>query len=200
MDLSPSAKDLQLAFSAEEQATVSRVLKTRRTINTFTGELPDEALLLDAFEHARWAPNHKLTEPWQFILIGEQTKPALIEHMHAVMTEEKGAEKADKKIEKLRAVPGYFAVTSKLSPDDSFREREDYAATCCAIQIAMTRLWSLGIASKWSTAKFTRHENLYKLLEVNPAKREIVGLFMYGYPDRYPRTKRQAPESVVKRV
>lgn len=198
MDLSPSAKDIHTSFSADEQAAISRAIKTRRTINVFTDDLPDREILLEAFEHARWAPNHKLTEPWQFVLLGPETRAKFLDGVERFISENKGAKKAEKKMAKLRKVPGWFIVTNKRTPDDPHREREDYAATSVALHNAILYLWSKGIACKWSTMGFSRTDDIYEILQLDNTQVEVVGVVLYGYPDMYPRTKRQdASEAVV---
>ena len=198
MDLSPSTKDINTSFSPEEQAAISRAIKTRRTINVFTEEVPDREILLDAFEHARWAPNHKLTEPWQFVMLGPETQAKFLDGVERFITANKGPEKAEKKMAKLRKVPGWFIVTNQRTPDDPLREREDYAATSVALHNAILYLWGQGIASKWSTMGFSRTDEAYEILQLDKTKVDIVGVILYGYPDMYPRTKRQeASASVV---
>ena len=55
--------------------TISDVMKSRRTIHSFKATpLPPEEIIIAAIEHATWAPNHHLTEPWQFHLLGNETK------------------------------------------------------------------------------------------------------------------------------
>ena len=43
--------------------------------------------ILDAIEVARWAPNHHLTEPWHFYVLGEQKIQACIDLTRTVVTE-----------------------------------------------------------------------------------------------------------------
>ena len=55
-------------------------LLSRRTIYAFEDRpVPGEALLR-ALEAARWAPNHKLTEPWRFSVLGAETRAAPLDH------------------------------------------------------------------------------------------------------------------------
>jgi nitroreductase len=47
-----------------------KLIKTRRSIFTkqFSGKSVHQSIVNDMLEAARWAPNHKLTEPWRFIV------------------------------------------------------------------------------------------------------------------------------------
>ena len=60
------------------------VLRARRSIDLFEPEPIGSGVLLEAVEVARWAPNHRLTEPWRFYLIGATTRAAVIELAAAV--------------------------------------------------------------------------------------------------------------------
>ena len=61
-------------LSADDASVVpvASVIRERRTINLFEAEPVGQQPLLDAIELARWAPNHRLTEPWRFYLLGPQ--------------------------------------------------------------------------------------------------------------------------------
>ncbi|MBV8102833.1 MAG: nitroreductase family protein [Verrucomicrobia bacterium] len=57
--------------------TIVTTIQRRRTIKEFRSDpIPEETLwrILDA---ARWAPNHRLTEPWRVAIIGKQSREAL---------------------------------------------------------------------------------------------------------------------------
>ena len=48
-------------------------IRARRTINLFLKQPVARKLILDAIEVARWAPNHHVTEPWHFYVLGPET-------------------------------------------------------------------------------------------------------------------------------
>ena len=58
---------------------VSEAIRTRRTHKAFKPEPVDRAVLDELFELARWAPNHNLTNPWRFRVIGPQALERLNE-------------------------------------------------------------------------------------------------------------------------
>ena len=71
----PELENTPIDPSTTTANTVSGCLTGRRTISRFSEKPVDPALLLDAIEAARWAPNHYLTEPWFFYVLGEQSVP-----------------------------------------------------------------------------------------------------------------------------
>ena len=170
---------------------LAELIRTRRTINDFKpDELPPREIILQAIEVARWAPNHKMTEPWRFHLLGPETAHTLVELNTALIAEKSGVEVAIKKRDRWAHVPGWLAV-SYVRATDPLRDRENYAAVSCALQNLMLFLWSKGIGSKWSTGPVTRHPELPRLLGINSAEEEVVGLIWYGYPAMIPQMRRQ---------
>ena len=49
-------------------------IRTRRTVKAFTPEPVPRDVLAELFELARWAPNHRLTAPWRFRVVGQQSR------------------------------------------------------------------------------------------------------------------------------
>lgn len=178
---------------------LAQVIESRRTIHKFKPVPPPKDVLLRSIDVARWAPNHKLTEPWRFYLIGDETAEALASLNAAIVAEKKGPGVANAKLQQWRQIPRMIAVTFKKA-GDPFREKEDYAATCCAIQNMCLYLWGEGIGVKWSTSKCTRHPDFYELLAIDPEKEEVVGLMWCGYPEEIPTKDRKPVGSVVREL
>ena len=172
------------------------LVRERRTVALFKREKPPRELLLEAVEAARWAPNHHLTEPWRFYLPGPATVSAMTDIAEELTLAKRGAEAAKKRRQLMRAVPAWIAVTCRRL-EDAFREREDYAACCCAIQNLMLCLWEGGVACKWSTGALTRDSRFYDLLGVDPGEQMVVGLFSIGYPRIVPQQKRRSVEEIL---
>lgn len=178
---------------------VSEVLTGRRTINSFDQTPVPEEILVAAVNAARWAPNHKLTEPWRFHLLGTETAKSLVELNARIIEEKKGPKSGDEKRRKWSEVPGWLVVTCVRS-DDTFREEEDYAACCCAIQNLTLSLWANGVGAKWSTGEVTRHADFFELLKIDPAEQRVVGLISFGYPRAVPIQSRKPVESILHRL
>ena len=58
---------------------VETAIRTRRTHKAYRPEPVDRATLDELFELARWAPNHHLTNPWRFRVVGPQALERLKE-------------------------------------------------------------------------------------------------------------------------
>jgi len=173
------------------------LLRGRRTIHDYTDEAPPRDAILAAIEAARWAPNHHRTEPWRFYLLS-RARGAEVAALNAELVRAKsGDQAADSKLRRWQAMPGWLVVTCARNTDAA-REREDYAACCCAAQNLALALWARGIGMKWGTGKVTRDPRFLALIGADPAAEFVVGLFWYGYPAAIPAQQRRAVAEIVR--
>ena len=179
---------------------IEEVIRDRRTIHNFTTETPPFEQIEKAIELARWAPNHRHTEPWRFHHLGPETISAVVDLNSRLVTAKKGAAAGGVKRERWSTIPGWLAVTSALSRNDAELQKEDYAACCCAIQNLSLYLWSVGVGVKWTTGAVTRHLDFYRLLNVDPTVRQTVGLLWYGYAANVAQQKRQPVREILTRL
>lgn len=177
-------------------STIADVIRHRRTIDNFRPERPPREAILAAIDLARWAPNHKHTEPWRFHLIGGETARKIVRLNTELVRQQKGDTAAEAKHKRWSAVPGWLAITCNVS-DDPIRAEEDYAACCCAAQNLALALWSENIGLKWTTGPVTRLEEFSHLLGIDPGDRKIIGLFWYGYPASISNSRRKPVEEII---
>jgi nitroreductase len=178
---------------------VADLIRGRRTVKLYLKRPVSRELVLDAIEAARWAPNHHVTEPWHFYVLGPETIREAVELTRIVTSERKGEKMGEHKAAAAAERPGWLVVTCKVS-DDEVLQREDYASCCCAIQNFMLYLSAAGVASKWSTGAITRDERFLRLLGIDPAEEFVVGLIWYGYAKVTPtQTRKPVPEIVTER-
>ena len=174
-------------------------IKNRRTIHDFLPACPPDEIILEAINLARWAPNHKLTEPWRFRLIGPETKQLIVDLNADLLRETKGEEAAEHKRKRWSSVPGWLAV-SAIRSSDPIREQENYAAVCCAVQNLSLLLWDAGIGMKWTTGPVTRNQKFCEILGLETGDEQLVGLMWYGYPAKTPEMCRSKIEMSLKRL
>jgi len=175
---------------------VAELIRGRRTINLFEPDPVEPRALLDAIELARWAPNHKLTEPWRFYLIGPRTLARVTDCWASFEAEIKGEAAGTARRKRLAGIPGHFVVTSARHADANI-DRENYAACCCAVQNLMLYLWQRGIGVKWTTGGITRQPRFYESLGIDQAAESIVGYFWYGRPAVIAPQQRRAVSEIV---
>jgi nitroreductase len=189
-----------LSLPASAQAEdFAAALRARRSIDLFAPDAVSLDTVLAAVDVARWAPNHRLTEPWHFYLFGPATMRAIVDLAVELEVAAKGERAGPIRRARLEAVPGMFVLTSARS-DDALLDRENYAACCCAAQNLMLYLWLRGIGVKWTTGGITRQPRFYEALGIDAAKESVVGLFWYGAPKVVPTQKRRPVEEIVTRL
>jgi len=169
---------------------VMEAIRSRRSIFKFKPEPVPKDVLERIYEAGIWAPNHRLTEPWRFVVLGETTKEVLAQR-YSEIQEAKAAAGASAEAREALKKAGYAKFMSKptivavvcLQDGDDIKKREDYAAVCCAMQNVALAGWAEGVGMQWSTGPITLEENTFKLLGVDYEKEYIIGFFYTGYPD-----------------
>jgi nitroreductase len=176
------------------------IIRGRRTVHDFRpGETPALEIVEAAIDHAVWAPNHYLSQPWRFRLLGPETRDRVC-LLNADLIRAKGDDKgADYRLKRWRAIPGWLLLSCTRS-DNPVREREDFAACCCAAQNLMLFLWEQGIGVKWTTGEVTRDSRFFEIVGLDPAVETPVGLFWYGYAASVPEVARRPVSEVLTRL
>jgi nitroreductase len=181
-------------------------IRNRRTIKDFRPDPVPDAVLERALSAGLWAQNHRLTQPWRFVVLGPETQRALAEagadaQLQSLPADIDAATRAKVQagaVQKLMSKPRIVAASSLLS-SDALQRREDYAATCCAIQNIQLAAWAEGLGMQWSTNKQTQQPQTYELLAIDPAAEEIVGFLYFGYPAVVPAPAQRKPLAEVMR-
>lgn len=181
---------------APDPTDFTELLRGRRSVNFFEPEPVGTEALLEAIEVARWAPNHRLTEPWRFYVLGDETADAIARCAAELDRSTKGDRAAQLRYDRMSAIPGNFVLTSRRS-DDEIVDLENYAACCCAVQNLMLYLWQRGIGVKWTTGPVTREQGFFDIIGMDPEAERLVGLFWYGIPKAVPNQKRRDVAEIV---
>tara|TARA_B110000444_G_scaffold234065_1_gene244072 strand:+ start:15683 stop:16267 length:585 start_codon:yes stop_codon:yes gene_type:complete len=185
----------------EMMSVVQENILTRRTIYKFTEKEVPESIVNQALMAASKAPCHKHTHPWRFYILGQESRKGLIplisklaklKSMKLVSRDvDKDVERA---IKKITQPPILIAITSKKSPEDKFREKEDYAASVCALHNMVLSFWDNDIGSQWSSGSITSDSETYRVLSINQQDEEIIGFLKAGYPESVPNVKKPSFE------
>ena len=151
-------------------------LVARRSVKEYDRRPVPNELVQRALAAAVLAPNHFLTEPWRFYVLGEKSRAALVELNPA-------------KQEAFAAVPGWMVVTvaaSEYAQDGSLSTKkglEDHAATACAVQNFMLSLAASGCGSKWMTGALgIAPAAILDLVKANATAERFMGAIWFGYP------------------
>jgi nitroreductase len=155
---------------------VETAIRTRRTHNAFGPEPLGHAELLELLELARWAPNHHLTAPWRFRVVG----PAALARLKEAAGPE-GAAKLDR--------APTLVVVSCLLGADPIQNEEDLHATAVASYIVLLSAHGRGYAGYWRTPGLLRSAAGRQAVGL-PDDERFVGLLHLGRP----RQEKEAPE------
>ncbi|MDH4125108.1 MAG: nitroreductase family protein [Gammaproteobacteria bacterium] len=184
------------AYETAELRKFGEILRGRRSIELFLQTPVPRQLVHEAIEAASWAPNHHVTEPWMFHLLGRRSIDACLELVRELVTAKKDAAAADFKVKNWAAKPGWMVVSCRKS-DDALLQREDHAACAAAIQNFMLYLWKAGVGSKWTTGDITRERRFFDILGLDADAADVVGLIWYGYPKLTPTQQRKTVGDIL---
>jgi nitroreductase len=156
----------------------------RRTHKAFGAQPVDRATLLELLELARLAPNHHLTQPWRFRVLG----PAAL----ARLKEAAGAGEAAK----LDRAPTLVVASAALC-GDIVQAEADVCATAAAVMLVLLAATERGLASYWRTPGVLRTARGRDALRI-PHGERVLGLIHLGPPAREPAPRERDPvESYV---
>ena len=169
---------------------VEETIRSRRTIKAFGAEPVDRRTLEELLELARWAPNHNLTNPWRFRVLGPDSL-ARLKQAAAALASAEAPEGADRQkigeaaAAKLDRAPT-LVVCSAVQSGDPVQDEEDRYATACAAYVVLLGAHARGLAGYWRTPAVLRaeagqaavglelNEHFIGLLHLGPARQESV--------------------------
>lgn len=156
-----------------------QAIRSRRTHKAYGSEPVDPATLAELLELARWAPNHNLTNPWRFRVLGPRSLERLKEAAGA-----EGAAKLDR--------APTLVVASVIEADDPVQREEDLAAAAVATYIVLLAAHARGLAGYWRTPAVLRTPEGRAALRIGADERAI-GLIHLGPA----RQEKQPPERLA---
>ncbi len=162
---------------------LTSIIKQRRSIypdSYLEKEIPKEAIE-QILENANYAPTHKLTEPWRFVVLTGNAKAklglALGELYKKTIPAEKFLQKKfDSFSVKTQQAPCIIAINMKVS--GKIPEWEELAAVSCAVQNMALSAQALNIGAYWSSPPLIDH--LQEFLSLS-SDEKCIGLFYMGY-------------------
>lgn len=154
---------------------VETAIRTRRTHKAYGPEPVDRRTLDELLELARWAPNHHLTNPWRFRVLGPRSR--------ARLKEATGPEAAGK----LDRAPTLVLVSAVL-PEDPVAAEEDLLAAGCAVYALLLGAHARGLAAYWRTPAVMRTDAGRAALGIDDPRERAIALVHLG-----PRRQEKAP-------
>jgi len=158
---------------------LAEAIRTRRTHKAYGPDPVPHDLLAELIELATWVPNHHLTNPWRFRVLGPRALARLKAAADAQVPDS-GA--------KLDRAPTLVAV-SALVTGDPVQDEEDLLAAGCAAYAVLLGAHARGLAGYWRTPAVLRTAEGRAALGIGPDEHPI-GLLYLGPP----RQAQRAPE------
>ncbi len=163
---------------------VETAIRSRRTHKAYRPEPLDRETLDELLELARWAPNHHLTNPWRFRVIGPQALGRL-----KVAAGPEAAAKLDR--------APTLVVCSCVLGGDEVQDEEDLEATAIAAYIVLLAAHARGLAGYWRTPGVLRTVAGRGAVGL-PDEEKFVGLIHLGHPiQQKPVPEREPASNVV---
>lgn len=151
--------------------TILEAIVERRNIKRFKPDPIPPALLEEWLNAATYAPNHRLTEPWEILRIGPETRKAL----------HHGAD--------FGGAPVVLAVLSAPGRSQEETDENIVSAACFAQNLALAA-HAAGAGARWASIGYS--EPGRKVLGV-PADRAVIAVLGLGYPEEIPQARPRVP-------
>ena len=173
-------------------------IQQRRSIKRFTSRPVTRTEIEKLLAAATLAPNHKLTQPWRFYVLGPEARyaygAALGERKaKKAATPEAGRALRDTVANEHRALPAMIVVAISMSDNPEVAE-ENYGATMMAIENLALCAVDLGLGTHIKTGAVMADPAARAAAGVGEGER-IVAVVNVGEPDEVPPPKQRNPAS-----
>lgn len=175
---------------------VSDAISSRRTIKRFTDRAVTREQIESLLTNAVAAPNHRLTQPWRFYVLGPEAREAY----GLALGERKAKKIEDPELARTtrdtvagehRALPAMLVVACVEHENPEIRE-EDYAAAMMAIQNLSLAAVALGLGTHIKSGAVMSDPAARAAAGVKDTER-IVAIVNVGEPAEVPAPKKREP-------
>jgi nitroreductase len=175
-----------MKFNQEE---VNELIRQRRSTfpKDYTGEGVDDDTIQQMLENANWAPTHRLTEPWRFVVFsgeGLRKLAAFQAECYRKVTIADGTF-SENRYQGLLTKPmessHIISIGMKRDEKKSVPEIEEAGAVFCAVQNMYLTATAYGIGCYLSTGGITYFEEAKEFFGLG-AEDRLLGFFHVGMP------------------
>ncbi|MDQ7947999.1 MAG: nitroreductase [Pedobacter sp.] len=179
-----------------EYEVITNIIERRRSVfpASYLPKDIEETTIAKVLAAANYAPTHKLTQPWRFVVITGEAKAKLGAELGRIYRETVPEakflqKKHDSFAEKTAQAACILAINIQFHPDQ-LPAWEEIASTACAVQNIALTAESLGIGAYWSSPPLIDHLDQFLGLS---ADEKCYGLFYMGYHEEAPRKANRTP-------
>ena len=179
-------------------------MQQRRSIfpTDYTGEEVPDYAIQNMLENATYAPTHKLTEPWRFVVFKDDGLKRLAtfqSECYKQVTTRDGTFRQER-YNGLKTKPMQsgciIAIGMKRDEKKSVPEVEEIGAVFCAVENMYLTAAALGIGCYLSTGGITYFNEAKEFFGLGPADR-LLGFFHVGIAKSWPSQKTRKPAEEV---
>lgn len=187
---------------------INSLIRSRRSIfpKDYTTARVDDSIIRQMLENANWAPNHKMTEPWRFVVFtGEGLKKLATfqGECYRKVTTGDGSYKEERfqnLITKPMESSHIIAIGMKRDEKKSVPEWEELGAVFCAVENMYLTATAYNVGCYLSTGGITNFEEAKEFFGLGPEDK-LLGFLHVGQPKgQVPDGKRRPLESKVRWV
>ncbi len=165
---------------------ITDIIKSRRSIfpPMYTGDKVSDDVIWEILDNANWAPTHKMTQPWRFIVIPQEKISDWVDYAaewyRRYTPEDKFSEVKHTKI-KTKPLKASHIIAIIMSRDKEKRvpKWEEKAAVACAVQNMYLTITAMDLGGYWSTPTYALGADEYFDLK---SRERCLGLFYIGVP------------------
>ena len=179
---------------------INEVIETRRSVfqQEYSGEQVSDVIVNQMLKNANWAPTHKLTEPWRFVVF---TGDGLLKLARFQADLYKRVTTADntykeERYQNLLTKPmqssHIIAIGMKRDLKKSVPEIEEIGAVFCAVQNMYLTATAYSVGAYLSTGGITYFEEAKSFFGWSPEDK-LLGFFHIGVPKHHPGKGRRRP-------
>lgn len=191
----------------ELQKVVNDLIRSRRSIytNMFSGEPVDNSIIEEMLENANWAPSHRLTNPWRFMVFHGEGLKKLSEFQGELYRQRSGADFDEAKFKKMVDKPLECSHVIAIGMHRDEKERVPEIEEVCSVACAVQNMWITASAHRigcyWSTGGVTFYEEAKPFFGLGKHDK-LMGFLYIGMPktDKWPEAKKTPISEKVKWV
>jgi nitroreductase len=171
---------------------VMEAIAARRSIKRFTDMVVTRDMIEAVLDTAVLAPNHRMTQPWRFYVLGPGSRRRYGEVLGGrkarKVEDAEAAEAVRRKVaDENAALPAVIAVAIRQDENPEIRE-EDYAAAMMAVQNIALAATAMGLGTHIKTGAVMDDAGARAAVGVS-AEERIVALVNLGEPAELPAPK-----------
>ena len=163
---------------------ISRLIRSRRAIYPvqYSDKIIHQDFVDQLLELANWAPTHRLTEPWRYVVVSGEAKSRLGEFLaeQYEQTTDPAAFKPTKQkkiIKKCRQSQFILLIILHRDPGERVPEWEEIASLAMSVQNMWLACSAEGVGCYWSSPATIAH--MGDFVALGPTER-CMGLFYIG--------------------